>query len=184
MYVSEVYYGRAGKVLVGGPATPAGIPDPLEDTTADRKRLPTDLEPVAFHGTSLPYWFDTLTCSNAKAVIDLCCTDGVLALACAVRGVPYLGITFTEEGKSFLIDHLVHQIFSVHFLDENGPLYQPGLAEIIAKKRKEEGKKKSGNGAPQKKRKKKDAKGAKHKQATSIRVGVLCFKMFYTASDG
>ena len=46
------YYGTAGKVLVGGAAESGSeAADAIE-----RKRAPTDCEPVAFHGTSFEFW--------------------------------------------------------------------------------------------------------------------------------
>ena len=109
-------YGSGGKILVGG----AG------GQNTPRPKLANDLEPVAFHGSPLPFYREILHSYCPACVFNACDVDGKFALAAIMHKTPYVGVVFNGEHKKMMTEHLVTEVWS-EYLKQESPLYEVGL---------------------------------------------------------
>ena len=94
------------------------------------KRTDDTMEPVFFH--ALPYliWEDLVLAMNFSSVIDLTCSDGMLALACLKNGLPYCGVPFTPFHTELLQARLA-KLVTEACLTEGDPLYDASFAKAL-----------------------------------------------------
>ena len=103
------------------------------DTGADRDEAPKakDLVPFSYHTRSEKIYEELVHSFSAIGVVDLTCSDGVLATTCIRLHKPYFGVAFSEEHKIAVQEYIVNEIFKA-FQKEQDPLAQQELIDYIA----------------------------------------------------
>jgi hypothetical protein len=125
----------AEKKLIYGPENFIDVGGKLEADMPEhtRKKQRTDecMEPVFFHSLPEHFWLQMITCFNIIGVIDLCAGEGVVALACYRKNIPYLGICFNDQHQARLLAHLEKTILSC-MTKPTDSLYDVKFTEAVA----------------------------------------------------
>lgn len=90
-----------------------------------------DVEPMNFDQMLPQVYGEVLYRAGAKAVIDLTCSDGVLAAECVALRIPYLGLCFTAAHAAALDARLASVVFR-QFVTENSAIYKAPLALMLS----------------------------------------------------
>ena len=117
-------YGTLGKVLASGSMPGADeVPRPEFGSGAN-------LEPVAWHSSTVTFYEELLSALNVKAVLDATASDASLAIACLRLKVAYAGVVWTETHRNLLDARILKQLF-LEYRTESSPLYQPLLCKLM-----------------------------------------------------
>jgi len=91
------------------------------------------VEPMNFEQMLPEVYGEVLYRAGAKAVIDLTCSDGVLAAECLTLSIPYLGMCYSPQHAAALGARLSSVVFR-KFVTENSGIYKSALASMLSKK--------------------------------------------------
>ena len=97
---------------------------------AKKARSDDDKVPFKFMQMTPELYEEILHRAGARAVIDLTASDGVLAVACLSKGVPYFGICHNSSHVAALTMRLQSKVFSM-LADEGLPFFNGALAELL-----------------------------------------------------
>ena len=97
---------------------------------SDIARDDQGVEPMNFDQMLPEVYSELLYRAGAIAVIDLTCSDGVLAAECIGLNLPYLGLCFSNEHACALSVRLASVVFR-KFLTENSGIYKSSLASLL-----------------------------------------------------
>lgn len=124
-----LWIGKAGRILVGGPA---GIDDSGIDFNKckDKIKGPTDVEPVFFHALPRSCDFEWHHSYDLIGVVSLATGPGNDALACVLARKPFFGICLTKNHVDLLTEWLTKQVWKA-FITENSGLYESELAALV-----------------------------------------------------
>ena len=114
-------YGKGGKVAVGGCS-----PEPI----TQKPSFEDGKEPVCWHSPGERLYEEILSSFNGKLLVDLTTNDTQAAMACLRNKTNYVGVCMTDTHRSVFHAALVTQVWE-QMKDENSPLYQAGLAELL-----------------------------------------------------
>lgn len=115
------------KVEAYGPfIAPAGGKQQGPPDTHVKMRNDAEKEPVCWHSSSVLLYDSLIHDYKPKAIIDLTCTDGLLALAALKAKIPYTGLCPTTTHATLLRENLVSKVFD-EFQQESEPLHEPSL---------------------------------------------------------
>lgn len=102
-----------------------------DDPENNVRRGENDTEPLSYHSRVPELYSEIMHRFEAKAVWDLTCLDGVLAMTCIMESRPYVGIAQTEAHKNLLLPYLARAVFH-EYQKEGSPLYRPDVAGLMA----------------------------------------------------
>ena len=125
--------GKSALEIADTPGEDGGEESDVESrpSAAEKARSQADKVSFNFMQMSPELYEEILHRAGAKAVIDLTASDGVLALACLSKGVPYFGICHNSLHLAALTRRLQSQVFRL-LADESLPFFNSGLAELLA----------------------------------------------------
>ncbi|CAK8994944.1 Glycosyltransferase-like protein LARGE2 [Durusdinium trenchii] len=127
--LKKVMYGAANRVAVGG--KPDG--EPAENAKGARRK-DTDQEPMAYHAMPSEVVSELYHEYNISHMLDLTCCDGKTAWEAILRRVPFIGVVFTSDHATELMKRLERKCWD-GMLNPESPLFEPGLAGLIKKKK-------------------------------------------------
>lgn len=93
----------------------------------------SEVEPMNFEQMLPEVYGEILYRAGAKAVVDLTCSDGVLAAECLALSIPYIGMCFSSSHAAALGARLSSLVFQ-KFVTENSGIYKSGLASMLSTK--------------------------------------------------
>ncbi len=124
------------------------LPDDQEELECNKcssARTPDSKEPVCYHSYPEALYHDMLAAYHVKVVIDLTPGEGMLALTCHKRGIPYHGLVFNAAHRDELQTHL-DQLLVGSLLEANTETYNVRLHTTLLATMSEDDKKKAGVG--------------------------------------
>ncbi len=124
------------------------LPDDQEELECNKvssSRTPDSKEPVCYHSYPEALYDDMLRAYAIKVVIDLTPGEGMLALTCHKRGIPYHGLVFNAAHRDELQAHL-DQLLVGSLLEANSETYSARLHTTLLATMSEDDKRKAGVG--------------------------------------
>jgi len=125
--------GKSALEMADTPGEDGGEESDVESRPSAAKKARSQADKVAFNFMQmLPQLYEEiLHRTGARAVIDLTASDGVLALACLSKGVPYFGFCHNSSHVAALTRRLQSQVFGL-LADEGLPFFNSALAMLLA----------------------------------------------------
>ena len=111
----------SAKVAVGG-SLPADMPE--------RPQFADSREPMSWHPLTDAFCAEILHSFNIRMLVDMSCMDEQWAVTCLRKRVSYIGVVFSDAHQKAINSQVVRRLFK-EYQDEQSPLYQVQLAEII-----------------------------------------------------
>ena len=108
---------------------------PVGGSTDNADKMPffgsdEDLVPVNWHSRSIAFYEELIHSFGLKVVVHLTCLDELFAMACLRQKVACCCVVFSDYHCELLHKRLCSRIFES--FQEDGPLYEPQLANLLA----------------------------------------------------
>lgn len=134
--VKKDLFGAANLPAVGGSLSEsggAGDAGTNQKSENQKKRAPTDLEPVFYHAMPHHVSEEMFQGLPPSSIVDFTPGDGKVQILAAKKRIPCLAVCFTDTHSDLLKKRVEAEIFKA-MLDENDKLFEPTLVTLLKKK--------------------------------------------------